>query len=512
MRSENKILSDPLFWFSTGIFFWFFGFFGRDFYFLFFIFGFIFFYQACFKDQRELIKFFQRIGLKELFPLWMIYSILMIFHTIIKLYSFKWNIFDVGSYSNAIYNGSHLLNFNSFLQIPALADHFIPSLYLFSPLYLIYPSVHWITIAKTVSYLITPIVLYFWIGDKVKNKNEKLWVCFFFGTTILLIYEPSINSYKFEFSPSSLALPICILILIFHEKRKYILLGISCLFLLGLKENTGVFLIGIGLHIFFKNKFFYGIYISLFGLIFTYLVVYQILPYFREYHFFYNTYTNPMKDLDLKLNYFINLLIPLLFIPIFFWKNGIIALPMIGVNLISGKPSMYSSQYHHDDIISLLLIFSCVISYIDLRNKSVLSLKKNYTKYLLLFFMIYQSLSINKSSPIKNIINELPNDYHLNILKEIEHIKNISTGHSIALQNAIGPHFHQTLSVLMTSGTENNCHPPLISEKIVDFIVLHKELDSHRIGDINLCIKNLESNEKYQSLHNFKYLTVFRKL
>ena len=511
MGSQVEFFKKPFFWFSTGVFFWFFGFFGRDFYFLFFIFGFIFFYINYIRNKNKLDDFFQKITPNKILLLWISYSIVTVIHQFLKFYSFKWNVLDVGSYSNAIYNGSYFLNFNSFLQIPALADHFIPSLYLFSPLYLIYPSVHWITIAKTFSSLITPILVYFWIRDKIENKNEKLWICFFFGTTLLLIYEPSINSYNFEFSPSSLALPICILILIFYEKKQWIFFAISCLFLLGLKEHTGVVLVGIGLHYFFKNKSFFGILFSLFGFIFSYLIVYQVLPYFRDYQFFYNTYTDPLKDLDLKLNYLVNLLIPLLFIPVIFWKNGIIAFPIIGINLISGKPSMYSSQYHHDDIASLLLILSCVLTYIDLRNKKIIINDKHYLKYFFLFFLIYQSITIKNSSPIKSLINDFPNAYHRNIIDEIEDIKKISTGYSTAVQNAIGPHFHQRDSVLMSSGKNNDCNPPLISGKLVDFIILHRELDSHMISDIDLCIKHLENNNKYQKISKYQSLAVFRR-
>ena len=173
MSLKINLLRKADFWFSTGIFFWFFGFLGRDFYFLFFIFGFVFFYIHYVRNKNELDDFFQKITLKKVLLLWISYSMVAVIHQFLKFYSFKWNVLDVGSYSNAIYNGSYFLNFNSFLQIPALADHFIPSLYLFSPLYLIYPSVHWITITKTFSYLVTPVLVYFWIRDKIENKNEK---------------------------------------------------------------------------------------------------------------------------------------------------------------------------------------------------------------------------------------------------------------------------------------------------------------------------------------------------
>ena len=173
---------------------------------------------------------------------------------------------------------------------------------------------------------------------------------------------------------------------------------------------------------------------------------------------------------------------------------------------------MYSSQYHHDDIASLLLILSCVLTYIDLRNKKIILMDKHYLKYFFLFFLIYQAITIKNSSPIKNLINDFPNAYHRKIIDELKDVKEISNGYSIAVQNAIGPYFHQRYSVLMSSGKNNNCNAPLISGILVDFIILHEDLDAHTISDIDLCIQNLENNEKYEKHPYFQYLTVFKKL
>ena len=158
------------------MFFW-----GEIFIFFFLFLDLYFFIFTISKIRTKLVIFYQKITLKKDLLLWISYSIVAVIHRFLKFYSFKWNVLDVDSYSNAIYNGSYFLNFNSFLQIPALADHFIPSLSLFSPLYLIYPPVHWITITKTFSYLATLVLVYFWIRDKIENKNENFGFVSFSG-------------------------------------------------------------------------------------------------------------------------------------------------------------------------------------------------------------------------------------------------------------------------------------------------------------------------------------------
>ena len=44
------------------------------------------------------------------------------------------------------------------------------------------------------------------------------------------------------------------------------------------------------------------------------------------------------------------------------WRNGIMAAPGIGINLISNRSAMYSSHYQYDDIPSVLLFISVIVS------------------------------------------------------------------------------------------------------------------------------------------------------
>ena len=63
----------------------------------------------------------------------------------------------------------------------------------------------------------------------------------------------------------------------------------------------------------------------------------------------------------------------------------------------------------------------------------------------------------------------------------------------------------------MSSGKNNNCNPPLISGILVDFIILHEDLDAHTISDIDLCIQNLENNDQYRKISKYQSLAVFQR-
>ena len=85
------------------------------------------------------------------------------------------------------------------------------------------------------------------------------------------------------------------------------------------------------------------------------------MPYFRNFEESWSMPVGPFQDILGKLIYLFKILIPLGFLPIIFWRFGIIAGPAIGVNLLSSGPKMYSTSYHYDDIPSTLLMVAMVL-------------------------------------------------------------------------------------------------------------------------------------------------------
>ena len=79
---------------------------------------------------------------------------------------------------------------------------------------------------------------------------------------------------------------------------------------------------------------------------------------------------------------------PLMFLPLIFWKNGIMAMPAIGINLISGVPQMYSSHYHYDDVTSTLLILSAIISSKNIKIENIFMEIKLLLEWELVQFLV----------------------------------------------------------------------------------------------------------------------------
>ena len=269
MRLTNFLLNNFKEWTWAGSYFWLWisltvwmlGIGGSDLYALPGLIGIILLFREIIIIDRPL-PFIPSSFNNSLFKILYLFLILIVLaKTLLSLYSFRWNISDVGSYSSAVFNFSKGLNFNSFLQIPATSDHFTPSLTLFAPLYWIEATVHWLTFAKALSYLSIPLVVYYWLADKTE-RNFRFTLSCLFGLWMLMLYKPAVRSGFFEFSPSSLAPPFIILSFLLMEKRRWFLFTLTMIFLIGLKEHMGVVLIGFGLFGIAQREISFRIYFS----------------------------------------------------------------------------------------------------------------------------------------------------------------------------------------------------------------------------------------------------------
>lgn len=507
---KNLAWKTSIFWVSTSLIVWMLGIGGRDLYALPGLIGIILLIRELILKNESFAEFYFTPSSRLLvLTLYSALVLIIITTTILNLYSFRWNIFDVGSYSSVVYNLSHGLNYNSFLQIPATADHFTPSLVIFTPLYHLIPTVHWLTLTKALCYLSVPLLVFYWLKDKTE-KNLRFVLSLGFGLWMLLLYKPAVSSRLFEFSPSSLALPFIILSFIFMERKRWILFTVTMLFLLCLKEHMGIVLIGYGLFELAKNNFKSGIIFSGLGLLIAYAMIFQIMPYFRDYQVFGNTQIAPFQDIYGKSIYLFKLLWPLGFLPLIFWRSGILAAPAIGVNLISGRQGMYSSEFHYDDVSSILLLMACTLILLE-KRKVLFDLFQ--TKWLKGVFIIWVFciMLILPSSPAWKLEDAIPEEIHLSLRQEIRTIDMKWPGASLAVQSTIGPHLQRNQITIMSQESSGECLPPLVNEVQAELVLLSPDIPHYMIDNFDTCIQSLENNPNYNRLKTFQNLIVYQQ-
>ncbi len=496
-------------WLLVSLIVWMFGIGGSDLYALPALIGLFFLFREIVINDSPLTLFSLSVNHTLVKVLYLLLILVVLAKTLLSLYSFSWHIFDVGSYSSVVFNLSNGLIYNSFLQIPATADHFTPSLSLFVPLYWIGATVHWLTFAKALSFLSVPLVAYYWLADKT-GSDFCFNLSFLFGLWMLMLYKPAVSSSFFEFSPSSLAPPFIILSFLLMEKRRWFLFSLTMLFLLGLKEHMGVLLIGFGLFELLKRNYRTGFIIVAFGLFATYFMIFQVMPYFRDYQTFGNTQIAPFQDISGKAIYLVKLLWPLGFLPLFFWRYGILAAPAIGVNLLSGRKGMYSTGFHYDDISSTLLLMSCMLILIERRTILAGWLGKKWLKGVFIIW-IFGFLTQLPASPVRKLRNAIPKSAHLNLLEDIRDFEKKWANSSLAVQSAIGPHIHRTDMTIMTQQSSGACVPPKINGMSADIILLSPDVGHYMINDFEKCIESIEDNPEYKLLNTFQHLVVYER-
>ena len=494
-------------WFWISLIVWMLGVVGTDLYALPVLIGLILLFKEIIINDGPLSFVSTSLNHSLVKILYILLILMVLAKTLLSLYSFRWNIYDVGSYSSVVFNLSQGLNYNSFLQIPATADHFTPSLAIFSPLYWIEPTVHWLTFAKALSYLSVPLVVYYWLTDKTES-NFRLSLSFLFGLWMLMLYKPAVRSSFFEFSPSSLAPPFIILSFLLMEKRRWFLFSLTMIFLIGLKEHMGVVLIGFGLFGIAQREFLSGFILAGIGLLVTYLMIFQVMPYFRDYQAFGNTHIAPFHDLPGKVIYLVKLLWPLCFLPLIYWRYGVLAAPAIGVNLLSGRPEMYSTSFHYDDISSTLLLMSCTLILIEKRAILFVWLGEKWLKGVFIIWIVGFLIQL-PASPVRKLRYAVPNSSHLNLIEDIWAIDKKWPNASLAVQSTIGPHIHRNAITIMTQQPSGECLSPKVNSLPVDIILLSPDVGHYMINDFEKCIESLEANPLYTRTKSFQNLFVY---
>ena len=234
---------------------------------------------------------------------------------------------------------------------------------------------HVIIYATIVSIFITLIGLMFapslfkLMGSEAETiKLSLAYTNIIFAGSIIFIILVALNSLLHADGDTKTYRNVLILSFFLMEKSRWVLFTITMLFLLGLKEHMGVILIGFGLFGIAQKNYRTGFIIAAFGFFATYMMMFHIMPYFRDYQVFGNTQIAPFQDFYGKSLYLFKLFWPLGFLPLSFWRFGILAAPAIGVNLISGRSGMYSSEFHYDDVSSTMLLMACTLILIEKRH------------------------------------------------------------------------------------------------------------------------------------------------
>jgi len=258
-----------------------------------------------------------------------------------------------------------------------------------------------------------------------------------------------------------------------------------------------------------------GLFLIAGGVIAVYMIIFKVMPYYRNYQDSWSMVLGPFQDIPEKIIYLLKILIPFGFLPLIFWRFGIIAGPAIGVNLLSGadRPQMYSTSYHYDDISSTLLIIAMILSFSSLSINKIEILKQSKIFWWASLVWMSFLISLIPSSPLRELYLAIPNKHHLEIRRELFEFDKFSKNDSIAVQTSLGPLLSRTNISAITQDRNGNCAPMRRDRLMSDtkYLVFAKSLNHYLIDDLEECLTRMNSSPDYKMLRGFRYLNIFYK-
>lgn len=354
--------------------------------------------------------------------------------------------YDFGIFCNMFYNMREsfvpVTTCERDMLLSHFAVHFSPAVYIFLPFYFIFPSPVTIAVCQTVAIYsgLIPFVLI------MKNrKMESLSVCLF--SVVFMANTAFSMGCSYDFHENCLLVPFLMWMIYFYEKNKTPFVFLFAVLTLMVKEDAFIYVAVFAVFLIIGNKdwkrglslvvvagvYFifacwyinnYGLGImegrfdvmirgddGLFGIIKT---VFANLAYSVKQIF---TTIDNTPD---KLIYFIQMLCPLAFIPLFTKKPSrlILVLPIF-LNLLTDYSYQYDIKFQYGFGITTLMLYACILNVSEMETE-----KRNFTSSIaaglsvMMFFMCIVPTCLNDIS--RRIDNKEMYDEIDAVLCEIE--------------------------------------------------------------------------------------------
>ena len=453
---------------------------------------------------------------------WVLLIFFMLFcvRALLLYFKFQWNIWDSGVFSNIIYNMSQGELWWSHYEVHPWADHFTPSIGILAPFYLIYKHFFWIVLAKILAYCSVPWA--FWQLAQHQNiKREKaVFLTWLVSSAWLIWYKPAVSSLYYEWQPSCLAPPIIVFCFLWMEKREWAKFSLGMIFLLGLKEHMGIVPLGFGCYWILQRKegAWIGFLLVALGFISIFFLIYNVMPYFRENQ---PSWSVPnldfWGDLSGKLIYSLKLLLPLAFLPLLYFRIGILAGPAIGVNIVAGREAMRSMSYHYDDVSSTLLLIAMLVLLSTQDLKKYWAMVQQRAQQVLLLSWLVATCLLLPSSIGRELREAWPTEKHLLIHQELnEAKKKYPLEQGVAVQSSLGVHFQQREVNYIAGSNQYPCGEEQadrfhqLAEKR-KYWLLAREINFYFIDDLGICVQNLLDEDDFEISNEFTNLILFIK-
>lgn len=214
--------------------------------------------------------------------------------SVIRFWQYDVFYYDFGIFDQAIWEVAHF-------KAPIIehfvhrgqwifADHFNPSIFLFSPLYWFINRSEIILITQAVVFAVSGFLVYK-LG-KIITKNNwyslSILFCFFLFTGLQ-------NAIITDFHEASISVLFLLLVFLSLLKKKYLWFWISLLLMMGAKESNSYLAVAIGLTIIFMDRknWKLGLATIIISIMYGFIATRIIIPHFSDGSYQYSIYLSP---------------------------------------------------------------------------------------------------------------------------------------------------------------------------------------------------------------------------
>jgi len=424
--------------------------------------------------------------------------------------------YDFGIFDQAIWNVSrlkapiidHLVVSGKWI----FADHFNPSIFLFSPLYWFTDKSEIILIAQAVVVGLSGLILYL-IGLRILKSHFlsfSVLCCYLFFIGI----QNAVISDFHEVTASTFFIALAFWGIIYKKKLLYF----TMFFLtLGFKESNFLLGIGIGVFILLAQKEWRKIATAtiIISIVWGLTSIYFIIPYFANgiYQYSHNTsgtnYITVFFDDSIKRNTLLYTFYSFGFLPLFSPSFWALIFQDLFIRFAPQAPTRWGLGLHYSAQLAVITTLSSIYAIKFLKEKSIFFRKYIYLFALILIFNSFYLYHFVLHGPFALSYNKVfyahSNDFEF--LTKI--IKKVPQNAVIMTQNNLASHFtHQKVWLLRSNYSDYNPDYILIDNRkgqsINNFFV-----SPPNISDM---IEKLKKEKKYKLIYYTKEQFLFKKV
>jgi uncharacterized membrane protein len=374
----------------------------------------------------------------------LIYPVL---YKVVQYYDFQIHDWDTGIYSNVIWNLANGNGFHSaLLGGNDLGEHFSPIIAVFVPFFMIDPSPIWLLAGQGLAVGATYVLLYFAavkiFGDANLRFVRPLALVFAIWA---LVYRPLWFALLFEFHPSTLATPLlagALLALMYGRDR--VLWCLVAVLLLS-KENAPLAVLGLGCYAgLVRLRPRLGLALGAIAAVSAALIFGVVIPSFRTTVWTHYARFGPLVDWPQKSFYLYELIRPLAFLPLAFWRALICALPLVALNLSVNFAGQFSARAQYDDFASVFLLVAAMHGAVVVFRAvgSVLKGWRATVAYgvVALVAVLLATLKEHDVYELSDLRAIWPGQKEWQLRQELAHFSSLPREIGIAAQQVLGPY------------------------------------------------------------------------